>query len=135
MPIWREGFDAAATAATAGTPFANRARNPQLEMAQSLQSAILLLEALKAERRTLLAKYSQLCELAGAEHSAELNKDAVLAILHAADADANPNATDGESDLAERLLVTLSDLSRLHDQIQPMAAAFSGGRTARRPSA
>ena len=127
----------AGTAATAGTPFANRARNPQLEMAQSLQSAILLLEALKAERRTLLAKYSQLCELAGAEHSAELNKDAVLAILHAvdADADANANATNGESDLAERLLVTLSDLSRLHDQIQPMAAAFSGGRTARRPSA
>ena len=106
-------------------------------MAQSLQSAILLLEALKAERRTLLAKYSQLCELAGAEHSAELNKDAVLAILHAvdADADANANATNGESDLAERLLVTLSDLSRLHDQIQPMAAALSGGRTARRPSA
>jgi hypothetical protein len=127
---------AAATAATAGTPFANRARNPQLEMAQSLQSAILLLEALQAERRTLLAKYSQLCELAEAEHSAELNKDAVLAILHAvdADADANANATNGESDLAERLLVTLSDLSRLHDQIQPMAAAFSGSRTARRPS-
>jgi hypothetical protein len=113
-------------------------------MAQSIQSAMLLLEALSAERDALLAKHSQLCQLTDAEHGAELKKDQVLAILHASDTYAH--ASDGEGDLGERLQATLSDLSRLHDQVQPMAAALSGNarpmatalagaRTARRPSA